>query len=230
MKKFCKDLKEHATKIINYEKQETIPLAHKENNFYKKQKVCYICKKKFSTDDDDHDDDGDDDDEKIYHNLRDHCQFTGKYMEAAHNICNLRYNHFIIKELAKEFEGQFKYLGENTEKYTNSVPIKKELDNGKSITYKLKFIESFRFMSSSLSNLVGNLSERDHSDKCTYCKSCLDYMSGKDDQLIFKCPKCNKNHNNYFNNGLINRFASTYEFCNEDINKFILVLRNIIAK
>ena len=42
--------------------------------------------------------------------------------------------HFIIIELAKEFEGQFKCLGENIEKYiTFSVPIKKELDNSKRI-------------------------------------------------------------------------------------------------
>ena len=68
--------------------------------------------------------------------------------------------HFIIKQLAKEFEGQFKCLGENTEKYiTFSVPIKKELDNSKTITYKLKFIDSFRFMSTSLSSLVDKLSE-----------------------------------------------------------------------
>ena len=41
----------------------------------------------------------------------------------------------------------FEYLGENTEKcITFSVPISKELDNGKQISYKLKFIESFRFM------------------------------------------------------------------------------------
>ena len=73
--------------------------------------------------------------------------------------------HFTIKELAEEFEGQIECLGENTEKYINfSVPIKKELDNGKSITYKIKFIDSFRFMSSSLSNLVDNLSEGLHCD------------------------------------------------------------------
>ena len=93
--------------------------------------------------------------------------------------------HFIIKEVAKEFEGQFECLGENTEKSINfSVPIEKELDDGKSITYK--FIDSFRFMSSSLSNLVDVSSERLHSDKCTDCKSCLDYMTTKDNQLILR--------------------------------------------
>ena len=39
------------------------------------------------------------------------------------------------------------------------MPIKKELDNGKTITYKIKFIDSFRFMSSSISTLVDNSSE-----------------------------------------------------------------------
>ena len=67
--------------------------------------------------------------------------------------------HFIINELAKELEGQFECLGENTEKYiTFSVPIKK-LDNSKAIRCKLKFIDSFRFMSTSVSSLVDNLSE-----------------------------------------------------------------------
>ena len=75
---------------------------------------------------------------------------------------------------------------ENTEKcITFSVPIKKELDNGKSIAYKIKFIDSFRSMSSSLSNLVDNLSEGLHSDKCTDCKSYLDYIVFKNDQLVF---------------------------------------------
>ena len=93
-------------------------------------------------------------------------------------------------------EGQLKCLRENTEKYiTFSVPIKKELDNGKRITYKLKFINSFRFMSSSLSNLDDNLSKRLYSDKCKDFKSYSDYMSVKDDQLKFKCSKSNKNHN-----------------------------------
>ena len=74
--------------------------------------------------------------------------------------------HFIFKKLVKEFEGQFECLGENTEKYiTFPVPIKKDLDNGKTITCKIKFIDSFRFMSSSLSSLADNLSHGLHCDK-----------------------------------------------------------------
>ena len=48
MERFCKDLKEHTTKIINYEKK-MIQLTDKENKSYEKQKVCYICKNGFST-------------------------------------------------------------------------------------------------------------------------------------------------------------------------------------
>ena len=80
-------------------------------------------------------------------------------------------------------------------------------------------------MSSSLSNLVDNLSEVLYSDKCTDCKSCLDYVSVKDDQLIFRCFECKRNYNKDFHKEFIKIFAITYEFCNKDINKFILMLR-----
>ena len=46
MKNFCLDLREHATKIINYEKKEMIPLTKKGQKMHNEQKVCYICKKK----------------------------------------------------------------------------------------------------------------------------------------------------------------------------------------
>ena len=85
------------------------------------------------------------------------------------------------------------------------------------ISYKIKFISSFRFMSSSLSSLVDNLSEVLHSGKCTDCKSCLDYLITKDDQLIFRCFECKKNYRKDFNKELIKRFANIYELCNEDI-------------
>ena len=80
-------------------------------------------------------------------------------------------------------------------------------------------------MSSSLSSLVDNLSEERHSDKCTDCKSCLDCMITKDDQLIFRCFECKKNYKKDFNKELIKRFANIYKFCYEDINKFLLLLR-----
>ena len=50
MERFCKDLRDHAMKIINYEEKEMIPLTDKETKSYEKQKVCYICKNEFSTD------------------------------------------------------------------------------------------------------------------------------------------------------------------------------------
>ena len=85
-------------------------------------------------------------------------------------------------------------------------------------------------MSSSLSNLVDNLSEGLHCDKCIYCKYCLDYISVKDDQrsctrLIFRCFKCKKNYKKSINKELVKRYANIYEFCNGDINKFILLLK-----
>ena len=233
MGRFCKDLKEHAIKIINYEKKEIIPLTYKDNKSYKKQKVCYICKKRFNTDDGN----------KKYHKVKDHCHYTGKYGGATHYICNLRCktpkdlhvifhngptygDHFIIKKLTQEFKGQFKCLGENTEKYINfSVPTEKELDNGKVTKCKIKFIDSFRFMSSLLSNLVDSLSERFHNDKCTDCKSCLDYKSIKNNPVILRCFDCKKNYKKDFNKELVKIFANIYEFCDRDINKFILLLR-----
>ena len=44
MEVFCKDLRNQAMEIINYEKKEMIPLIDKETESYEKQKVCYICK------------------------------------------------------------------------------------------------------------------------------------------------------------------------------------------
>ena len=76
-------------------------------------------------------------------------------------------------------------------------------------------------MSSSFSNLGDNLSEGLHSVKCTNCKSCYDYMTTKDEKLIFRCFECKKNYEKDFSKELIKRFANIYEFCEGDINKFI---------
>ena len=141
-------------------------------------------------------------------------------------------SHFIIKELAKAFDGNFECLGENTEKYiTFSVPIKKEIKNKDKIieiTCKIKFIDRYRFMSTSLSKLVDNLSEGLHNNRCVDCKSSLDYMKTKDEKLIFRYFSCKKNYEKDFNEELIKRFANTHNFCDNDLNKFILLLRKCV--
>ena len=81
-----------------------------------------------------------------------------------------RKEYFIINQLAEEFKGELNCIGENMEKYiTFSVPIKKECDDGKTITRKLRFIDSFRFISTSLSELVDNMSEIFNSIECNSC-------------------------------------------------------------
>ena len=112
-----------------------------------------------------------------------------------------------VKELVKEFDGNFECFSENTEKYiTFSVPIKKEIESKNKIieiTYKIKFIDSYRFMSTSLSKI-------------------------KDEKLICRCFTCKKNYEKHFNKELIKRFANTYNFCDNDLNKFILLLRKVV--
>ena len=145
-------------------KKEIIPLTDEKNNIYNKQKIFYIWKKKFCLDKDD----------KSYINrkkVKDHCHDTRKFRGPTHSICNLKYKvpkeipiiihnasydtRFILNQLAIEFKGELNCIGDNMEKHiTFSVPIKKEVnnDNGndckkkKTITHKLKFIDSFRFM------------------------------------------------------------------------------------
>ena len=128
--------------------------------------------------------------------------------------------HFIIKELVKEFNGNFACLGENTEKYTTfSVPIKKKIENKDiEITYKIKFIDSYRFMPMALSKGI-------HNNTCVDCKSCLDYIKTKNEKFILKCFNCKQYYEKDFNKELIKRFAGTYDFCNKNLNKFIVLLR-----
>ena len=79
-------------------------------------------------------------------------------------------------------------------------------------------------MSTLVSKLVDNLTEGLHNGKCKDCKSYLDYMTAKDEKLIFRCFSCEKNYEKKINKDLIQRFANTYEFCNGDLNKFVLLL------
>ena len=80
-----------------------IRLTDKESQFYEKQKVCYIAKKKeFSIDDN----------KGIalnrkYQKVREHCHYTRKFRGAAHDICNLTCK--IAMEIPKVFHNDSTY-------------------------------------------------------------------------------------------------------------------------
>ena len=183
-----------------------IPLTYGENKFYKEQEVCNICIEKFCMDEDD-------ENYKKRKKVKDHCHYTGKFRGAAHSIFNLRYKvpnnipiiihnasydtHFIINQLPQKFKGELDYIGDNMEKYiTFSVPIKQKCDGVKAVPYKLRFINSFRFMSVSLSYLVDNLPGIFNSLEC---KSCMEkikinsercFVGLKSNRLIYRCKEC----------------------------------------
>ena len=136
------------------------------------------------------------------------CKIPKEIPVVFHNGSTCDY-HFKIKELAKEFKGQFECLGENTEKYiTFSIPVVKETGDGNSVTHKIKFVDSFRFMSTSLSNPVNTLLDGMHDIKCQDCNSCPDNMKFDNNKLMYRCFECKINYNKDFNNELINRFSS----------------------
>ena len=199
MKRFCDDLKEHVTRITNYEmKQMDILTEKEEEESYKNQELCYICEKEFCTDN------------KEMRKVRDHCHYTGKYRDVAHSKCNLNYKivkeipvlfhngsvynyHFIIKYSAREFKGNSECLGENTEKYISFTVPFKQVINDKEIKYRIRISDSCRFMQDSLSNIVDKLSK-------------------------LKIKEID-------NDVLIKRFYITYQLSKSDINKFKLLLR-----
>ena len=213
-----------------------IPLTDEENKSYEKQKVCYICKKEFNTDENDKNA------FKLYHKVRDHCHHTEKYRGAANSICNLTYKtpkdipivfhngstydyHFTMNQLAIEFDGQLECLGENTEKYiTFLVLISKELDNDKTITYKLKFIDSINLCRPHYQRLLIYKKECKECEERRKIKSVCNFIELTNNKLNFECKECKKRWLKPIN-GLIKKFPNIHQFCNGDINKFVSLLR-----
>ena len=125
IEKLCKKLKECTMKIINYEKKKGNDATKEENKLYEEQETCHISEKKFSMD-------KNDEDYINRKNIKDHCHYTGNFRGAARTKCNLNYKvskdipiiihntsydtHFIINQLAEEFKGELKCIGENVEK------------------------------------------------------------------------------------------------------------------
>ena len=112
--------------------------------------------------------------------MRDHCHFTGKFRGAAHNICNLQFKkpkftpvffhnlsgydaHLFVKNLGKT-EGNIKCIPNNEGKYitfSKDIVVGEYEKDGKKheIKHEIRFLDSFKFMASSLESLVGNLED-----------------------------------------------------------------------
>ena len=83
----------------------------------------------------------------------------------------------------------------------------KKNDNGKKIICKLKFIYSYRFISTSLSNLLDNLSGVYDKE----CKRCMErkkirlnceFIRFKNGRLNYKCKECKKSHTKLTNKSI----------------------------
>ena len=143
-------------KKFNFSKK-MILLTEKEQSKFEKAKICWICQKEFK---------------EVDKKVRDHCHFTGKFRGAAHNICNLQFKkpkftpvifhnlsgyhaHLFVKNLGKT-EGNVKCIPNNdivVDEYINKKGEKVE------VKHEIRFIDSFKFMASSLESLVENLGD-----------------------------------------------------------------------
>ena len=109
----------------------------------------------------------------------------------------------------------------------------------------IKFIDNARFMSSSLSNVVNNLSEVIHIIKCNYehddkkcetysikykyCNCFLEYTDFKDELVEYKCLYFSKTHQHKFEEKLKERLFNKYKFSNHGNNKFVLLLQKGVS-
>ena len=108
------------------------------------------------------------------------------------------------------------------------MPLKNENDNGEIVTYKLTLIDSYRFIQTSLSNLVDNLSGV-HDKECKKCmerkkiKLNCKFVGFKNGRLNYKCKEFTKSCTKTVN-GSSKNFPTLYKFSNGDLNKFFLLL------
>ena len=91
-------------------------------------------------------------------------------------------------------------------------------ENVITISYKIKFIDSARFMATSLSNHVDNLTEGIHRIKCKYFDCFLEYESVKENSIKYKYLSFNEHYSNKIDEELKSRFKNTFKFSNNDIN------------
>ena len=162
---FCNYIKGEARRLYHMFTELSMgPITKKQWNKYKKATKCHICYKPFTLGD---------------HKVRDHSHYTGLYRSPAHSICNLRYKipsyipvvfhnlsgydaHLFIRELGGQ-ASDMEVIAKNKEDYISfsiKVPVDSYINkNGeeKDKLIELRFIDSFKFMSSSFDSLTKNL-------------------------------------------------------------------------
>ena len=183
---FVDKLEETVKEIYQkFDKPVKMIFGKEEKIEYEKATRCWICQGEFDKDD----------------KVRDHCHYTGKFRGAAHNKCNLKYSkpkfipvvfhnlsgydsHLFIKNLGKG-EGDINCIPNNEEKYisfTKDVIVDSYIDKKgkkKDVKHQLRFIDSFKFMASSLDKLTGNL------DKSCFTNTSK-YYNGKQLDLLLR--------------------------------------------
>ena len=168
-KVFVEKLTEVTKGIYNdfYRRPKPLRLTRAEQELFDEAEICHICNKELKED-----------------KVRDHCHFTGQYRGAAHNKCNLMCKkpkilpvifhnlqgydaHLFIKQLAR-LEGDLNCIPSTEEKYisfSKSIKVGEYycLKLGKMcpINFEIRFLDSFKFLQTSLANLVSNLSPDD---------------------------------------------------------------------
>ena len=147
-----------------YDKPKKMIYTRKDKEKFIKSEECWICERGFSQND---------------VKVRDHCHFTGKFRGAAHNDCNLKvkkpkftpvfhnlsgYDSHLFLNLGKS-EGDITCIPNNEEKYisfSKKIQVGSYLDKDKKeekqlIMHEIRFLDSAKFMASSLDSLVKNL-------------------------------------------------------------------------
>ena len=171
MEKFVEWIEEDVKEIANIPDVEMI-FGLSELIQFNDATKCWICNEEF-------DDTADGKGYKKNEKVKDHCHYTGRFRGAAHNSCNLKYkkpkfipvvfhnlsgydSHLFIKNLGFT-DGTIDCIPNNEEKYIsftkNTVTGSYTNKEGKTkpIKHKIRFIDSFKFMSNSLESLVNNL-------------------------------------------------------------------------
>ena len=172
MEKFVDWIEEDVKDIANIPDVKMMKLSSDELKQFDEATKCWICNEKF-------DDTADEKGYKKNEKVKDHCHYTGRFRGAAHNSCNLNYkkpkfipvvfhnlsgydSHLFIKNLGFT-DGTIDCIPNNDEKYIsftkNTVVGSYTNKEGKDIPikHKIRFIDSYKFMSDSLESLINNL-------------------------------------------------------------------------